>query len=194
MALRSRPEDRGPLVSGDTLPLRSFPEKRCSQMLSSCYHALAGEASKVLAQHLSQPIKNNGAVHVSQSRHPHRFHGSAAQNTCQPHRQRTHSPFGGNNPTLPARFGVFAMSPAANWTKVNFFSVMCPSRQRNITSAASRSSGSLSTTRSASNPACKGRITVPSGLQRIYCDVFVMRPDRTAWLVTHRCTSCVASE
>src|SRR3954452_25447745 len=39
------------------LPLRSFPEKRCSQVLSGCYPALASEDSKVLAQHLSQPFK-----------------------------------------------------------------------------------------------------------------------------------------
>jgi single-strand DNA-binding protein len=61
------------------LPLRSFPEKRCSQILSGCYPALAGEASKVLGQNLSQPFKTKGATHVSQSPHPHRFHGSAAQ-------------------------------------------------------------------------------------------------------------------
>ena len=39
------------------LPLRSFPEKPCSQILAGCYPALAGEASKVLAQHLSQPFR-----------------------------------------------------------------------------------------------------------------------------------------
>src|SRR3954454_11258387 len=44
------------------LPLRSFPEKRCSQVLSGCYPALASEASKVLAQHLSQPFKTKGAI------------------------------------------------------------------------------------------------------------------------------------
>jgi hypothetical protein len=57
MALPSRSQDYGPLVRVTPLALRSFFEKRCSQILSGCYPALAGEASKVLAQHLSQPLK-----------------------------------------------------------------------------------------------------------------------------------------
>src|SRR3954469_8107938 len=44
------------------LPLCSFPEKRCSQVLSGCYPALASEASKVLAQHLSQPFKTKEQI------------------------------------------------------------------------------------------------------------------------------------
>src|SRR3954451_23773667 len=40
------------------LPLRSFPEKRCSQILSGCYPALAGEASKGVGAPPQPTIQN----------------------------------------------------------------------------------------------------------------------------------------
>src|SRR5690349_6120221 len=106
MALPSRPQDRGPPVSGDTPPATLLPRKALLPDLVRLLPCSRRRGLEGVGATPQPTIQTKGALYVSQSRYPHRFHGSAAQNTCHPHRQRTHSPFGGNNPALPAGFGV----------------------------------------------------------------------------------------
>src|SRR3954451_23691945 len=103
MALPSRPQDHWPLVSGDTPPAALLPRKA---LLPGLVRLLPRSRQRGLEGVGATPkptIQNQRSNYVSQSRYPHRFHGSAAQNTRHPHRQRTHSPFGGKQPGATSR-------------------------------------------------------------------------------------------